>query len=75
MVKKLSDPALIQFLEKLSDLPMEVHLDEVKPVGRLGLMWRLRSRQCREGLGVVAEFTRALGQLKEAPPPAAEPGA
>jgi uncharacterized protein YjgD (DUF1641 family) len=72
MVKKLSNPELIQFLEKLTDVPTEVHLDEVKPVGPLGLMWRLRSKECREGLGVLVELTRALGKLKALPATAAE---
>jgi uncharacterized protein YjgD (DUF1641 family) len=64
MVKKLADPQLIHFLEKVSDLPMTVHLDEAEPVGPVGLMWRLRSPECQEGLGVLAEFTRVLGKLK-----------
>jgi uncharacterized protein YjgD (DUF1641 family) len=64
MVKKLSNPDLIRFLEKLTDLPTEVHLDEVQPVGPMGLMWRLRSREGREGLGVLLELTRALGKMK-----------
>jgi len=64
MVKKLSDPRLIQFLEKLADLPMAVHLDEAEPVGPVGLMWRMRSPECHEGLGVLLELTRALGKLK-----------
>ena len=40
---------------------MEVHLDEVKPVGPLGLMWRLRSQEGREGLGVLPELTPGHG--------------
>ena len=72
MVKKLSNPELIRFLEKLTDLPTEVHLDEVKPVGPMGLMWRMRSKECKEGLGVLVELTRALGKLKKAPPEVAE---
>ena len=74
MVKKLSDPVLIQFLEKLTEVPTAIHLDEVKPVSPLGLMWRLHSKECYQGLGVLAELTRALGQLKSALPPAAESG-
>ncbi len=72
LVKKLSNPDLIKFLEKLADVPTEVHLEEVKPVGPLGLMWRLRSPECREGLGVLVELTRALGKLKTVPMAVAE---
>lgn len=75
MVKKLSNPELIKFLEKLTGVPTEVHLDEVRPVGPLGLMWRLRSKECKEGLGVLVELTRALGKLKAAPLQEAESGA
>ncbi len=70
MVKKLSNPRLIEFLEKLVDLPLEVHLEEVEPVGPYGLLWRMRRPECRQGLGVMLELTRALGKLKAGPPPA-----
>jgi len=75
MIRKLSNPEMIRFLEKLTDVPLEVRLDEVKPVGPLGLMWRLRSTECKEGLGVLVELTRALGKLKAAPAETAESGA
>jgi uncharacterized protein YjgD (DUF1641 family) len=67
LVKKLSNPELIQFLEKLVDVPLEVHLKEVKPVGPLGLAWKMRSQECRQGLGVMLELTRALGKITAAP--------
>lgn len=73
MVKKLSNPALIQFLDKLVDIPLEAHLEEAKPVGPFGLAWKMRSPECREGLGVMLELTRALGKLK--PEPAGAPAA
>jgi len=75
MIKKLSNPQMIRFLEKLTDVPLEVNLDEVKPAGPLGLMWRLRSQECKEGLGVLVELTKALGKLKAGPPEGAELGA
>ncbi len=71
IVKKLANPQLIEFLEKLVDLPQEVHLEEVKPVGPYGLLWKMRGPECRQGLGVMLELTRALGKLKAGPPPAA----
>jgi uncharacterized protein YjgD (DUF1641 family) len=72
MVRKLSNPKLIQFLEKLTDVPLEVHLDEVKPVGPIGLLRRMRNKECKEGLGVLVELTKALGKFKEAPSEVAE---
>jgi uncharacterized protein YjgD (DUF1641 family) len=71
VVKKLSNPALIQFLDKLIDIPLEVRLEEAKPVGPFGLLWRMRNKECREGLGVLLELTKALSTLKAAPPEAA----
>ena len=72
VVKKLSNPKLIQFLEKLIEIPLEVDLEEAKPAGPFGLMWQMRSEDCRQGLGVMVELTRALGKLKAgAPAPAA----
>ena len=67
LVKKLSNPELIQFLETLVDLPLEVRLKEAKPVGPMGLMWKMRSRECRQGLGVMLELTRALGKITQEP--------
>ncbi len=67
LVKKLSNPNVIQFLEKLIDVPLEVHLEESQPVGPVGLLWKMRSPECRQGLGVMLELTRALGALKRVP--------
>jgi uncharacterized protein YjgD (DUF1641 family) len=75
MIGKLSNPKLIQFLEKLTDIPLEVNLDEVKPVGPFGMVRQMRDKECKEGLGVLVELTKALGKFKEAPPEVAESGA
>jgi uncharacterized protein YjgD (DUF1641 family) len=58
---------LIQFLEKLVEVPAEVRLEEAKPVGPMGLAWKMRSQECRQGLGIMLELTRALGKLAPAP--------
>jgi uncharacterized protein YjgD (DUF1641 family) len=67
VVKKLSNPQLIQFLEKVIDIPLEINLEEAKPTGPFGLLWRMRSKECKEGLGVLVEITKALSRLKAAP--------
>ena len=74
MVKKLSNPEMIHFLDKLTDVPLEIDLDAAKPVGALGMLWRLRSRECQAGLGVLVELTKALGKLKTASAEVAESG-
>jgi uncharacterized protein YjgD (DUF1641 family) len=70
IVKKLANPRLIKFLEKLVDLPLEVRLEEVEPVGPYGLLWKMRRPECRQGLGVMLELTRVLGKLKAGTAPA-----
>ena len=66
VVKKLSNPQLIQFLEKVIDIPLEINLEEARPAGPFGLLWRMRSEECKEGLGVLVELTKALSKLKPA---------
>jgi uncharacterized protein YjgD (DUF1641 family) len=67
VVKKLSNPQLIQFLEKVIDIPLAINLEEARPAGPFGLLWRMRSKECKEGLGVLVELTKALSRLKAAP--------
>ena len=67
VIKKLSNPDLIQFLDKIIDIPLALNLEETKPAGPVGLLWRMRSQECRDGLGVLVELTKALGKLKAAP--------
>jgi uncharacterized protein YjgD (DUF1641 family) len=63
VAKKFSEPMFSRFVEKFMDVPAHVNLEEAKPAGPLGLMWRLRSRECRQGLGVMVELTKALGKI------------
>ena len=63
VAKKFSDPKFITFVEKFMEIPSQVDLEEAKAVGPVGLMWRLRNRESRQGLGVLAELTKALGKL------------
>jgi len=64
LAKKLSDPKTRAFLEKLSELPAKVNLEDAKPVGLFGLFGALSGKQAREGLGVLMELTKAVGSLK-----------
>lgn len=74
LLNKLTSLEMVQFLDQLSQVPMEVRLEEAKPVGPTGLLWKMRSEECRRGLGVMLELTRALGKLKLEPAPEAAPG-
>lgn len=64
LAKKLSDPKASEFLEKIAELPSKVDLSEAKPVGPIGMLSALSSKEAREGLGVLMQLTKAMGELK-----------
>ncbi|UCD79079.1 MAG: DUF1641 domain-containing protein [Desulfobacterales bacterium] len=64
LAKKLSDPQAKHFLEKFAELPSKVDLAGAKPLGLFGMLGALSSKQAREGLGVLMEITKAMGELK-----------
>jgi len=68
IIKKFSEPGFIQFLEKFMEVPARVNLDDTRPVGPFGLLWKMRGAEAKEGLGVLVELTKALGNLKAAAP-------
>jgi len=65
ILKKLSNPEIIRFFNWFLDLPLELHLEEAKPLGPLGALAALGGREARQGIGVMLELTKALGKLKE----------
>lgn len=64
LAKKLSDPKASEFLEKIAELPSKVDLSGAKPVGPFGMLGALSSKEAREGLGVLMQLTKAMGELK-----------
>jgi len=64
LTKKLSDPQATAFLEKIAELPAKIDLSASKPVGPFGLLGALSSKEARQGLGVLMELTKAMGDLK-----------
>jgi uncharacterized protein YjgD (DUF1641 family) len=66
IIKKLSEPAMIEFLEQFLNLPSQINLAAAKPTGPVGLMFKMMDQDCRQGLGVAVEMTRALGKIKPA---------
>jgi uncharacterized protein YjgD (DUF1641 family) len=63
IIKKLSEPAMIDFLEQMSNLPSQINLAAAKPTGPVGLMFKMMNQDCRQGLGVAVEMTKALGKI------------
>jgi hypothetical protein len=74
ILKKLSNPEIVRFFNWFLDLPLELHLEEAKPLGPLGALAGLGSKEARQGIGVMLELTKALGKLKGEAAPAASPG-
>ncbi|MCP4630645.1 MAG: DUF1641 domain-containing protein [bacterium] len=66
LAKKLSDPKAAEFLEKMAALPSKIDLSVAKPVGPFGMLSALSSKEAREGLGVLMQLTKAMGELKNA---------
>ncbi len=73
MVKKFADPRVIEFLDRLTDVPARVDLDAARPVGPLGLPFRLMGKEVKAGMGVALELTRALGLMRSGNDRAARP--
>jgi hypothetical protein len=72
-LKKLSNPDMIQFLSQFLDIPLELRLEEVKPLGPLAALSALGSKEARQGLAVMLELTKAVGKLKAGESPAPAP--
>jgi uncharacterized protein YjgD (DUF1641 family) len=66
LLKKLSDPDTMALLDRLTDLPGKLKLDEAKPVGPVGMLMAMGSSEVKESLGVVLQLTKALATLKQA---------
>jgi len=64
LAQKLRDPRAQTFLKKMAALPSKVDLEKVKPVGPFGMLAALSSKEARQGLGVLMELTKAMGDLK-----------
>jgi len=64
LAKKLSDPKAAEFLEKIAELPTKIDLAGAKPVGPFGMLRALSSKEAREGLGVLMQLTKVMGELK-----------
>jgi hypothetical protein len=61
---KIFSVEMLQFMDKMSDVALTTQLEEAKPVGPMGMLWQMRSPECRQGLGVLLELTRALGKMR-----------
>lgn len=64
LLKKMSDPKMLELLEKLTDLPANIDLAGAKPVSMFGVVGALSNAEVKDGIGVAMEMVKALGKLK-----------
>ena len=64
LLKKMSDPKMLELLEKLTDLPSNMDLAAAKPVGMFGVVGALSDSEVQEGIGVAMQMVKALGKVK-----------
>ena len=64
VAKKMSDPKVIEFMEKAAALPGEVDLQNAKKVGPFGMLSAGFNSEVKEGLGVMMALTKAMGKMK-----------
>jgi len=64
LAKSLSDPKAIALLEKLSQIPSMVKLEDAKSVGVFGLASAGFNPEIGKGLGVLMELTKAMGKIQ-----------
>lgn len=65
LTEKLSDPSIISFLHRATDMLSEMDLESSKQAGPCTMASALFNREIREGLGVMIQLTKAMGMLKE----------
>lgn len=66
LLKKITTPEMLDMLDRLSELPMQMKIEEAKPVGMFGLIGAMNDPEMKKSLGVVLQMTKALGKLQEA---------
>ncbi|MBU1344083.1 MAG: DUF1641 domain-containing protein [Proteobacteria bacterium] len=66
LAKSLADPKAINLLEKLSQIPAKVELENAKSIGIFGLASAGFNPEISQGLGVLMELTKAMGRIKPA---------
>lgn len=63
LAKSLSNPKAIALLEKLSQIPSNVELENAKSIGIFGLASAGFNPEISKGLGVLMELTKAMGKI------------
>ena len=65
ILKKFSDPKIVEFLDRAAELPVHIDMDNAKKTGVFGMAAAGFNGEVREGLGVVLQLTKAMAKLKK----------
>ena len=65
VLKKVTTPESISFLEKAAEIPARTDLTQARKVGAFGMLGAMGNDDVKEGLGIVLELTKSLSVLKE----------
>jgi uncharacterized protein YjgD (DUF1641 family) len=72
VLKKVTTPESIAFIEKAAEIPSRVDLSQAKKVGPFGMLGAMGNSEVKEGLGIVIELTKGLSVLKNGDTPAVQ---
>lgn len=64
VLKRLTSPEALDFLERAADVPARVDLRAARPVGLWKMLGAMGNPDVQKGLGVLMELTKGLGALK-----------
>jgi uncharacterized protein YjgD (DUF1641 family) len=73
LAKKITDPKILAFMERLVEIPANLDLAACKKIGPVGLLWASGNKEVKEGLGVIMELTKEMGKLKSENRPVRRP--
>ncbi len=65
VARKLATPQPLELLSRLAEVPGRVDFSQAREVGAFGILFALRDRQVRQGMGVLLEMTKGLSVLKD----------
>ncbi len=63
VLKKLTTPQAVNFLSRLAEIPGSVDLSKAKSVGIFSILWTMRDKDVKKGVGVTMELLRALAAV------------
>jgi uncharacterized protein YjgD (DUF1641 family) len=64
LAKKMSDPKTLEFFEKITSVPANVDLDNIKKIGPFGMISAGFDSEVKQGLGVMMALTKAMGKIQ-----------